>query len=75
MSALTRVLRDEAKRSIDLSSTILSVFCAFSADPALHPYITANKIGDLSLKIIEQEIARYNLWAKDVKGVGETPRS
>ncbi|KAG5455798.1 MAG: kinesin-associated protein-domain-containing protein, partial [Olpidium bornovanus] len=67
MSALSRVLREDGKRSMELVTNIIHTFFCFSNYSDFHPYITTNKVGDMCLKIIEQEIARHALWNDDLE--------
>ncbi|KAJ3186592.1 hypothetical protein HDU85_007412 [Gaertneriomyces sp. JEL0708] len=66
MSALPRVLREDGRRSMDLTHNILYFFFCLSNFSQYHPLITAHKIGDMCLKTTDQELARYDLWMKDL---------
>ena len=65
MSALTRVLREDTKRSLELITNIIFIFFCFSTFSDFHSLITANKLGDMCLKIIDQEKMRWSLWKDD----------
>lgn len=65
MSALTRVLREDTKRSLELVTNIIFIFFCFSNFTEFHSYITSNKMGDMCCKIIDQEKARWSLWKED----------
>jgi Rad3-related DNA helicase len=71
MSALTRVLREDTKRSLELVTTIIFIFFCFSNFSDFHSYITKNKMGDMCLKIIDQEKSRWKLWKDDLDGAGD----
>jgi hypothetical protein len=71
MSALTRVLREDTKRSLELVTTIIFIFFCFSNFSEFHSYITKNKMGDMCLKIIDQEKSRWKLWKDDLESAGD----
>uniref|UniRef100_A0A0A9WXQ8 Kinesin-associated protein 3 n=4 Tax=Lygus hesperus TaxID=30085 RepID=A0A0A9WXQ8_LYGHE len=66
LSALSRVLREDFKKSIDLSTNILSIFHSFSVFTKFHPLILAYKIGSLSIGIVEHEMQLYTQWKSDL---------
>jgi hypothetical protein len=59
LPAVSRILRDDYKKSLDLSLYLLNVFYAYSHFTDFHPYLSQNQIGDTCIKIIEYEIKRY----------------
>uniref|UniRef100_I3JLX8 Kinesin-associated protein 3a n=1 Tax=Oreochromis niloticus TaxID=8128 RepID=I3JLX8_ORENI len=67
LRALARVLREDWKWSMDLATTIISVFFCFSSFSQFHGMITHVKIGSLCMKIIEYELKRYDLWQDDLQ--------
>ncbi|XP_073988416.1 kinesin associated protein 3 [Rhodnius prolixus] len=66
LSALARVLREDYKRSLDLSTTIVSIFHSFSQFSQFHPLILQYKIGSLSIGIVEFELQRYTQWKSEL---------
>ncbi|KAI9356221.1 kinesin-associated protein-domain-containing protein [Zopfochytrium polystomum] len=66
ISALTRVLREENKKSMELVTNIMYIFFCFSNFSRYHQFITTNKVGDMCLRITDQEIHRYNIWVQDL---------
>lgn len=52
MGALTRVLQDEHKKSVDLTFNILRIFLAFSNFIEMHGLMANYKVGVLTLKVI-----------------------
>ncbi|KAI8916105.1 kinesin-associated protein-domain-containing protein [Gorgonomyces haynaldii] len=66
MSALSRVLREDGKRSMELVTNIVYIFFCFSNFSEFHPVITANKIGDMCLKMADQELKRFEIWHQDL---------
>ncbi|KAK9510832.1 hypothetical protein O3M35_005532 [Rhynocoris fuscipes] len=66
LSALARVLREDYKRSLDLSTNIVSIFHSFSQFTQFHPLILQYKIGSLSIGIIEFELQRHTQWKSEL---------
>lgn len=58
MGALTRVLQEEFKKSVDLTFNILRIFLAFSNFMEMHGLMANYRIGLLTLKAVEYEIKR-----------------
>lgn len=52
MGALTRVLQDEHKKSIELTFNILRIFLAFSNFSEMHRIMTNYKIGAITMKVL-----------------------
>ncbi|KAJ3126935.1 Kinesin-associated protein 3 [Nowakowskiella sp. JEL0407] len=69
ISALSRVIREDGKKSMELVTNIIYIFFCFSNFSQFHPIITQNKIGDMCIKITDQEITRFNLWEKDLRSL------
>ncbi|KAJ3133546.1 hypothetical protein HK101_004446, partial [Irineochytrium annulatum] len=69
MSALSRVLREENKKSMELVTNIFYIFFCFSNYSHFHHLITANKIGDMCLRVTDQELNRFNIWVQDLENL------
>ncbi|XP_017311794.1 kinesin-associated protein 3a isoform X1 [Ictalurus punctatus] len=67
LGALARVLREDWKQSIDLSTTIIYIFFCFSSFIQFHALITHYKIGILCMGIMEHELKRYDLWQEELQ--------
>ncbi|XP_047676703.1 kinesin-associated protein 3-like isoform X2 [Tachysurus fulvidraco] len=65
--ALARMLKDEWKQSIELTTTIIYVFFCFSSFSQFHGLITYYKIGGLCMNIVEHELKRYKLWQEELE--------
>ncbi|GAA6091542.1 kinesin-associated protein 3-like isoform X1, partial [Tachysurus ichikawai] len=65
--ALARMLKDEWKQSIELTTTIIYVFFCFSSFSQFHGLITYYKIGDLCMNVVEHELKRYKLWQEELE--------
>lgn len=68
LSALSRVLREEWKRSIELSTNIVYTFFCFSTYVEFHSVIIQYKIGSLCMDVIDYELKRYDQWKEKVEG-------
>ncbi|KAF5307810.1 hypothetical protein FQR65_LT06682 [Abscondita terminalis] len=68
LSALARVLREDWKRSIVLSTNLIFTFFCFSSHTCFHPVVLQYKIGSLCMDIIDFEIRRYEDWKAEIEG-------
>jgi hypothetical protein len=59
MGALTRVLQEEYKKSLDLTFNIFRIFLAFSNFMEMHGLMANYKIGLLTMKALEFEVKRF----------------
>eukprot|EP00286_Rhodomonas_abbreviata_P029278 CAMPEP_0181300704 /NCGR_PEP_ID=MMETSP1101-20121128/7032_1 /TAXON_ID=46948 /ORGANISM="Rhodomonas abbreviata, Strain Caron Lab Isolate" /LENGTH=749 /DNA_ID=CAMNT_0023405959 /DNA_START=219 /DNA_END=2465 /DNA_ORIENTATION=+ len=58
LGVITRVFREEAKKSMDLMINLVYVFFAFSNFNTFHPAMTEYKMGDMVMKVVELELKR-----------------
>ncbi|GLC39950.1 Adenylyl-sulfate kinase (APS kinase), partial [Pleodorina starrii] len=58
LQTLSRVLREDGKRSIDLCTNIVSVFFSVSNFTQFHGLIMQNQVGALTMDLIDLEIKR-----------------
>ncbi|XP_025833909.1 kinesin-associated protein 3 isoform X2 [Agrilus planipennis] len=72
LSALARVLREDWKRSIVLSTNLIFTFFCFSTYSCFHHVILSYKIGSLCMEIIDYELRRYDDWKAVTEG-GKPP--
>lgn len=66
LCALTRVLREDSRRSLELSAIITGIFASFAEFTLFHPLIIQYKIGSQCLDIIQAEIQKEILWFKQL---------
>ena len=66
LGALSRVLREEWRASIDLTTNIIYIFFCFSTFTQFHSVIMNFKIGSQVLDILQYEVTRYNQWWADL---------
>ncbi|XP_034952369.1 kinesin-associated protein 3 [Chelonus insularis] len=67
LSALARVLREDWRRSIELSTNIIYIFFCFSTYSQFHNIILEYRIGSLCMEILEHELLRYDHWKDDME--------
>lgn len=66
LSALSRVLREDWRKSLDLSTNIIYTFFCFSTYTHFHSVIVQYKIGSLCMDVIEHELKRYDQMKQDL---------
>ena len=66
-----RTLRDDYKKSIELTLYLLNIFQAYSNFTQFHEFLLTNQIGDTTIKIIDHEIKRYVVRVKEFKEKNE----
>ena len=66
LGALSRVLREEWKTSIELTTNIIYAFFCFSTFSQFHAVIGHYKVGSLVMDIVDYEIGRHAQWSEDV---------
>lgn len=68
---VSRTLRDDYKKSIDLTLYLLNIFQAYSNFTQFHEFLSSNQIGDTTMRIIDYEIKRYILRVREFKTKSE----
>jgi hypothetical protein len=71
MSALSRVLREDHRKSIDVSHYLVSTFYALSSFSAHHACLMMNKVGDMTLRVLEMEGKRWSVLVADLEAAKE----
>lgn len=66
MSALSRVLREDWRKSLDLSTNIIYTFFCFSTYTHFHSVIVQYKIGSLCMDVVDHELKRYDQMKADL---------
>lgn len=67
LSALSRVLREDWRKSLDLSTNIIYIFFCFSTYTHFHPVIVQYKIGSLCMDVIDYELRRYDQMKNELE--------
>ncbi|EFO23129.1 hypothetical protein LOAG_05355 [Loa loa] len=62
MGALVRVLRDNWKKSFELATNIITMLYNFSIYTNFHQFLAHNKIGSLSMQIVDYGLKRWEAW-------------
>ncbi|XP_044750757.1 kinesin-associated protein 3 [Coccinella septempunctata] len=75
ISALGRVLREDWKRSIVLSTHLVYTFFCFSMYSIFHEVILKCKVGSICMDIIDHELRRYDKWTAELQGQELPPAS
>ncbi|CAL8069836.1 unnamed protein product [Orchesella dallaii] len=66
LNALFRTLREDYKKSMDLTTYILSVCLCYAQFTDFHKLLTSHKVCTITFDIIEFELLRYEKWALEV---------
>ncbi|XP_071042317.1 kinesin-associated protein 3 isoform X2 [Parasteatoda tepidariorum] len=66
LGALARVLREDGRKSIELSTNIVHVFCCFSVFSQFHPLLAQHKVGSLCIDVVDGELKRYEQWSEEI---------
>ena len=74
LTALTRILNEDRRKSVDLVTNLLEIFFCFSNFSALHHVLLQNKIGDLTMRVVDLELKRYDLRMREERGKKPTPK-
>jgi hypothetical protein len=66
LNCLSRVLKEDWQRNIEVSTNIIYTFFCFSSFSQFHPLIAHYKIGNLTVQIIEFELRRCETWQTEL---------
>ena len=72
---LTRTLRDEFKKNIDLTIYLLGTFLAISNYQQFHELRIENQIGDATMKIVDYQIKRGGVLLDELRKKHEARKS
>jgi hypothetical protein len=61
------VLREDWRKSLDLSTNIIYTFFCFSTYTHFHSVIVQYKIGSLCMDVIDHELKRYDQMKQDLE--------
>ncbi|XP_008217642.1 kinesin-associated protein 3 isoform X1 [Nasonia vitripennis] len=67
LSVLARVLREDWRKSTELSINIIYIFFCFSTYSQFHSVVLECRIGSLCMEIIDYELMRYDQWKDDLE--------
>lgn len=74
LGALSRVLKEDGKRSVDLCTNIISVFFSLSNFSQFHPAISEHGMGAKALELVDLEVKRAELREKEHPDFGQVAR-
>jgi len=64
---MARVLREDWKKSTELTTNIVYIFFCFSTFSQFHAIIMQYKIGAMCMLVMENEIKRYQQWSAELE--------
>ena len=67
LGVLTRTLRDEYKKSPDLTVFLLGTFLAISNYRQFHEILVENQIGDATMKIVDYQLKRGSVLQDELR--------
>ena len=66
MGALSRVLKEDYKKSMDLVINIMYIFFSFSNFSQMHPFLLNYQVGNWTMKVIDLEVKRHALRMQEM---------
>ena len=69
MAIVSRTLRDEYKRSMNLTLYLLYIFYAYSNYSVFHEFIGQKEVGSTTMKVVDYELKRYNAKVKEFRKI------
>ncbi|CAF0761376.1 unnamed protein product [Brachionus calyciflorus] len=66
INCLSRVLKEEWNRNIEVTTNIIYTFFCFSSFSQFHPLIAHYKVGNLTVQIVEFELKRCDTWQAEI---------
>lgn len=67
LGAMARLLREDWKKSTELTTNIVYIFFCFSSFSQFHSIIIHYKIGAMCMQVMENEIKRYEQWSAELE--------
>ena len=67
LGALSRVLREDWRKSTELTTNIVYIFFCFSSFSQFHSIIIHQKIGAMCMQVMENEVKRYDQWSAELE--------
>eukprot|EP00656_Telonema_subtile_P049943 TRINITY_DN6335_c0_g1_i2.p1 TRINITY_DN6335_c0_g1~~TRINITY_DN6335_c0_g1_i2.p1 ORF type:complete len:692 (-),score=245.79 TRINITY_DN6335_c0_g1_i2:174-2249(-) len=75
LGIMSRLLRDDGRRSMELAQLLVQIFYIFSTFSQFHPVILNNQVGDMIMKMILLEIRRHNQRKDDIAKTSDSSRA
>merc|ERR1711968_378969 len=70
MGALSRVLKEDYKKSMDLTTNLMYIFFSFSNFTQMHGALTNYRVGAETMRVIDLEVRRHALRMKEIQTMG-----
>ncbi|XP_032235565.2 kinesin-associated protein 3 [Nematostella vectensis] len=67
LGALSRVMREDWRKSSELTTNIVYMFFCFSSFSQFHTIIIHYKVGAMCMQVMEHEITRYKSWTEELE--------
>ena len=67
LGVLSRLFREDTRKSMELIINIAYIFYSFSVYSKFHATISQQRVGDLTLRVVETEGERYQLCCKELE--------
>ena len=64
---MARVLREDWKKSTELTTNIVYIFFCFSSFSQFHSIIIHYKVGAMCMQVMENEIKKYEQWSAELE--------
>ena len=71
MGALSRMVKEDHKRSMDLVINIMYIFFSFSIFSQMHPLIINYRVGNETMRVIEHEMKRHAVRIQELRVLQE----
>lgn len=70
MGALSRVLKEDYKKSMDLTTNLMYIFFSFSNFTQMHGALTNYRVGAETMRVLDLEVRRHALRMKEIQTMG-----
>lgn len=67
LGVLSRELRENSKKSFDLSVAVVCIFLTFSHFSQFHPVLMQHQCGDATMRVVEYESQRHQVRKEDME--------
>merc|ERR1719379_1188826 len=67
LGVLSRELRENSKKSYELSTAIVCSFLCFSHFSQFHPVLMQHQCGDVTMRVVEYESKRYQVRRQEIE--------
>jgi len=75
LGVLSRLLKEDGKRSMELVINIVYIFFSFSNFSQFHQSLSEHQVGDMTMRVIELEAKRYEVRVRELEQLKESGKS